>query len=116
MDHKRPDPDPVAVLERWTVHGGGWRATSLTETDAVVELLSCDGAVVDALASTDRVLLEYLSRQRSSELSPPRPESDNQRRSSTPANGEESGKASFPASDPPSTWTWEPPLSSRGRP
>lgn len=116
MDHNRPGYDPVAVLERWTVHGGSWRATSLTKTDAVVELLSCDGAVVDALASTDQALLDYLSRRRSSELSPPRPESDNQRRSSTPADGEESGKASFPASDPPSSWTWESARGGRGRP
>lgn len=89
------------MLERWEQHGAIWRAISASETEAVVELRSCDGELVEALRFTDSETLRYLAA---------RPRSDVGGAASAPkrpAGGEVTGKASFPASDPPASWTWE---------
>ena len=54
---------PIAVLERWEEHGAVWRTRSLSETEAVVDLLTCHGEPVDVLRSGDPALLSYLARR-----------------------------------------------------
>jgi hypothetical protein len=54
---------PIAVLERWEEHGAIWRTRSLTETEAVVDLLTCHGEPVEELRSADPALLRYLARR-----------------------------------------------------
>ena len=51
---------PVAVLTRWEEHGALWRALSVGEDHAVVELCTCFGERVELLESGDPALLEFL--------------------------------------------------------
>lgn len=80
----------------------------MTTTEAIVELRSCAGEPVEELRSCDKALLSYLARRRHSQeprdcdRRPPRPSRRERERA-----GEETGKASFPASDPPATWARE---------
>jgi hypothetical protein len=52
---------PVATLERWEAHGAMWRAVSVTDTEAVVDLCTCVGEPVEQLRSGDPELLRYLA-------------------------------------------------------
>ena len=52
--------DPIAVLERWTDNGAGYRVLELTDERAVVQLCTCYGEPVDRLESEDRRLIDYL--------------------------------------------------------
>lgn len=52
---------PIDTLKRWEDHGAIWRARSVTEVEAVVDLCSCTGEPVDQLRSNDPALLRYLS-------------------------------------------------------
>jgi hypothetical protein len=51
---------PIDTLKRWEDHGAIWRARSVSETEAVVDLCSCTGEPVDQLRSDDPALLRYL--------------------------------------------------------
>lgn len=61
---------PLRTLERWEESGALWRTRSLREEEAVVELCTCYGEVVEELRSGDPALLRYLARRRSSEAPP----------------------------------------------
>jgi hypothetical protein len=61
---------PLQTLERWEDSGALWRTRSLGEREAVVELCTCHGEVVEELRSPDPNLLRYLARRRSSEEPP----------------------------------------------
>jgi hypothetical protein len=52
---------PITTLQRWEDHGAIWRARSVSETEAVVDLCSCTGEPVDQLRSDDPALLRYLT-------------------------------------------------------
>jgi hypothetical protein len=98
---ERPRRAGIATLERWERHGAIWRVVCLTAAEAVVELRTCHGEHIDELRFTDAETLRYLATRPGSEFggvatgpSPAR-------------SGDEIGKASFPASDPPASWTWE---------
>jgi hypothetical protein len=52
---------PLIALARWEEHGAIWRTRSITETEAVVELFTCHGELVEALRSDDPELLRYLA-------------------------------------------------------
>jgi hypothetical protein len=51
---------PVEILRRWEEHGAEWRALSVGEDRAVVELRTCYGERVELLESGDPELLEFL--------------------------------------------------------
>jgi hypothetical protein len=51
---------PLVALKRWEDHGAVWRARSLTEHEAVIDLCTCYGEPVDELRSSDPELLRYL--------------------------------------------------------
>ncbi|HYC81608.1 MAG TPA: hypothetical protein VEB65_07460 [Solirubrobacterales bacterium] len=61
---------PLATLARWEDSGALWRTRSLGDEEAVVELCTCHGEVVELLRSGDRELLRYLKTRRSSEAPP----------------------------------------------
>lgn len=99
-DHAaRADQSPIAMLERWEQHGAIWRTASLSGTEATVELLTCHGELVDELRASDVETLGYLAARPRSDVDPDRVASRQR--------GEDVGKASFPASDPPACWTWD---------
>lgn len=52
---------PIVTLTRWEEHGAIWRALSVTQTEAIVELFTCSGESVDELRSSDPALLRYLA-------------------------------------------------------
>jgi hypothetical protein len=52
---------PIDTLDRWEDCGAIWRARSVSETEAVVDLCSCTGEPVDQLRSDDPALLSYLA-------------------------------------------------------
>jgi hypothetical protein len=52
---------PVETLERWEKHGAIWRAVTVTEHEAVVDLCTCVGEPVEQLRSSDPELLRYLA-------------------------------------------------------
>jgi hypothetical protein len=59
-----PIPEsPIDVLKRWEDHGAVWRAWSVTETEAIVDLCTCTGEPVDQLRSSDAALLRYLAKR-----------------------------------------------------
>ena len=62
---------PLRTLERWEDSGALWRTRALDGREAVVELCTCHGEVVELLRSGDPELLRYLSARRSSEAPPP---------------------------------------------
>ncbi len=51
---------PIAVLERWCDHGADYRVLHLSDTWAVVQMLSCTGEPVDRMESGDSELIDYL--------------------------------------------------------
>ena len=53
----------IAALERWEDNGALWRTTELTADRVVVELCTCSGEPVDALASQDPALIEFVRRR-----------------------------------------------------
>ena len=63
---------PLETLARWEEAGALWRTRSLGEREAVVELCTCHGELVEELRSGDAALLRYLAARPSSEapLSP----------------------------------------------
>lgn len=62
---------PLRTLERWEDSGALWRTRSLREGEAVVELCTCYGEVIEVLRSGDPELLRYLALRRTSEAAPP---------------------------------------------
>lgn len=57
----------IDVLERWEAHGAVWRLCWRGDDEAVVDLCSCTGELMDQLRSTEPALLAYVDRRRSSE-------------------------------------------------
>ena len=51
---------PVEVLERWEEHGAVWRAVSVGDERAVVDLCTCTGEPVERLESDDPELIRFL--------------------------------------------------------
>ena len=78
----------------------------LTEVEAVVELRTCHGEAADELRSGDAAFLAYIGRSERSDIADPSPTAGADLRTAG-RDGDELGKASFPASDPPACWTWE---------
>jgi hypothetical protein len=58
---------PLERLERWELFGAIWRVRSLDATEAVVELCTCDGELVEELRSHDPDLLRCLADRTSSD-------------------------------------------------
>jgi hypothetical protein len=52
---------PIDTLVRWEAHGAVWRAESVTETEAVVDLFTCGGELVDRLRFEYPAVLRYLA-------------------------------------------------------
>ena len=52
---------PVTTLERWEAAGAVWRVRRASEREAVVELLTCHGELVEELRSADPELLRYVA-------------------------------------------------------
>jgi hypothetical protein len=66
-DQTMPE-SPIDILLRWEHDGAVWRARSVTETEAFVDLCTCTGEPVDQLRSNDPTVLRYLAdRPRSDE-------------------------------------------------
>ncbi|MGD9734623.1 MAG: hypothetical protein AB7V58_03285 [Solirubrobacterales bacterium] len=61
---------PLNTLVRWEDAGATWRTRSLGDGEAVVELCTCHGEVVELIRSDDHELLCYLAARRSSEMPP----------------------------------------------
>lgn len=57
----------IDTLKRWETHGAVWRLCWRTDDEAVVDLLSCTGELMDQLRSKDPELLAYVDRRPSSE-------------------------------------------------
>lgn len=55
-----PEP-PITTLRRWEEQGAIWRARSVSETEAIVDLCACTGERVEQLRSSDPGLLRYLA-------------------------------------------------------
>jgi hypothetical protein len=67
-DHPTMAESPIHTLLRWEQHGAVWRAKSVSEMEAVVDLCTCAGEPVDQLRITDPAVLRYLvDRPRSDE-------------------------------------------------
>ena len=58
---------PIDTLLRWEEHGAIWRARSVDETEAVVDLCTCYGEPVDQVRFTDPAVLRYLADRRRSD-------------------------------------------------
>ena len=56
-------PITIEALERWEDNGALWRTAELTADRVVVELCTCSGEPVDALASEDPALIEFVRRR-----------------------------------------------------
>lgn len=56
-------PLTIEALRRWEDNGALWRTAELTSEQVVVELCTCSGEPVDALASEDPALIAYVSRR-----------------------------------------------------
>jgi hypothetical protein len=54
-------PSPIAILQRWEDYGAIWRVRSVSEEEAVVDMCTCHGELVDELRSGDPELLRYLA-------------------------------------------------------
>ncbi len=72
----------------------------MTSSGATVELCTCSGEPADRLTSDDPALLAYLARH-------PNSDDSGARYGGCETDGTNTGMASFPASDPPPSWTWE---------
>ena len=57
----------METLERWEAGGAVWRLKSRSESEAVVDLLSCTGELMGQVRSSDAALLAYLAERPSSE-------------------------------------------------
>lgn len=55
--------DPLATLERWCQSGAGYRVLHVSDSRAVVELLSCLGQPEDRIESSDPRLIDRLRRE-----------------------------------------------------
>jgi len=62
---------PLAVLERWELHGAPWRLAWRNGDEVAVDLLSCTGEPMEQLRSSDAELRRYLERRPSSESDAP---------------------------------------------
>jgi hypothetical protein len=51
---------PVDVLKRWEDHGAVWRAVSVSDERAVIDLCTCTGEPVDRLESDDPELIRFV--------------------------------------------------------
>jgi hypothetical protein len=51
---------PVELLERWEAYGAVWRAVSVGDEHAVVDLCTCTGEPMDRLESDDPELIRFL--------------------------------------------------------
>ncbi|MBU2075614.1 MAG: hypothetical protein KKE65_05400 [Actinobacteria bacterium] len=49
----RPAPDALAELRRWIAAGGTWRAGGGSDGVVTVHLLTCDGAELQGVLSSD---------------------------------------------------------------
>jgi hypothetical protein len=58
-------PITIEALERWEENGALWRTAELTPDRVVVELCTCSGEPVDALASEDPALIAFVRRRES---------------------------------------------------
>ncbi|MGI9183953.1 MAG: hypothetical protein ACR2GZ_03160 [Solirubrobacteraceae bacterium] len=56
-------PITIEALERWEESGALWRTAALTPDRVVVELCTCSGEPVDALASEDPELIALVRRR-----------------------------------------------------
>jgi hypothetical protein len=56
----RAREDPVEVLNRWREHGASWRAVSVRDDRAVVDLLTCYGEPVDRIETDDPRAITFL--------------------------------------------------------
>jgi len=70
---------PIVTLQRWEDHGATWRAVRVTDTEAVVELCTCTGELVEWLRSSDPDLLRYLHRRPRSDRDRPERGADDHR-------------------------------------
>jgi hypothetical protein len=52
---------PIDTLLRWEESGAVWRARSVSETEAVVDMCTCAGEPIDQLRFTDPAVLRYLA-------------------------------------------------------
>jgi hypothetical protein len=52
--------DVLAALERWTAHGADYRVAHLSESLAVIELLTCHGEPVERLESREARVIDRL--------------------------------------------------------
>jgi hypothetical protein len=50
----------VAQLEDWELHGAIWRALSVSDERAVVELCSCTGEAMDVAEGDSPELIEFV--------------------------------------------------------
>ena len=66
MTLRRPE-SAIDVLERWEAHGAIWRALTVTQTLAVIELCTCYGSPVDELRSSDPEVIAYVAARTSAE-------------------------------------------------
>lgn len=55
-----PRTATIQELRDWTLNGATWRALSLSETLAVVELCTCHGEVADVVQSEDPDVIEFV--------------------------------------------------------
>lgn len=51
----------IEVLVRWEQSGAIWRVRSLSDTEAVVDLRTCFGELVEVLHASDAEVLRYLA-------------------------------------------------------
>jgi hypothetical protein len=47
-------------LQRWVLFGAEWRLVQLSDEQAVVDLCTCNGELVERRASDDAELIDYL--------------------------------------------------------
>lgn len=50
----------LSELEDWELNGATWRAITLDQRRAVLDLCSCSGERMDRVESTDPALIEYV--------------------------------------------------------
>ena len=60
-DHPTMAESSIDTLLRWEQSGAVWRAKSVSEMEAVVDLCTCAGEPVDQLRFTDPAVLRYLA-------------------------------------------------------
>ncbi len=65
------DESPLARLTRWEASGAPWRSRRLGPGRVAVELLTCDGEVVEELRSDDPALVHYLAAHPGADLRRP---------------------------------------------